>query len=178
MSQDNLLIEYSYDRYGKEYKEDEYFEKTIEDERPIVDDDREDNKIENRFYSREIKRNAEPGVHYPNKNEAKVLRRLKSQTGMSEKEIREHKSHRIMLSKAQKEKGEKDETIRRGLVLLKDVLRELKLPKEHPKVLEVLKNKLNDKYNEIYFGFYKCLVINKISPEQILKWSKDYKKKK
>ena len=46
------------------------------------------------------------GVHIMNGPEAKVMRRLKSDTGLTEEEIREVKKYRVELSTAQKE-GEK-----------------------------------------------------------------------
>lgn len=42
------------------------------------------------------------GVHVMNKNESKLCRRLMSETGLGEEELRGHKKYRIMLSKAQK----------------------------------------------------------------------------
>jgi hypothetical protein len=47
-----------------------------------------------------------PGVHIMNKNEAKMMRKLQSQTGLSQDEIRSIKKYRVMLSEAQ-DKGEK-----------------------------------------------------------------------
>jgi hypothetical protein len=44
------------------------------------------------------KRNAAKGVHISNKSEGKVLRRLMSQTGMSEKEIRSIKKYNKLLT--------------------------------------------------------------------------------
>lgn len=45
---------------------------------------------------------AKPGVHVPGKKEASILRRIKSETGMSEAEIREIPKYRKELSDAQK----------------------------------------------------------------------------
>lgn len=84
--------------------------------------------------------------HYPNQNEARVLRKLMSQTGMNEEEIRSHKKYRVMLSEAQKLKGKgQSDAMKYGKMLLKDVLRELKLPKEHPLVLQKLKEAIEKK---------------------------------
>lgn len=79
------------------------------------------------------KRNAN-GKHIPNKNEATLLRRLMSQTGMTEEEIRSIKMYRVMLSREQKRKGFKTPAERAKLNLLKRVTHKLKLAKEHPLV--------------------------------------------
>ncbi|MBT6049181.1 hypothetical protein HN803_04500 [candidate division WWE3 bacterium] len=82
------------------------------------------------------KRLAEPGKHIMNKGEAKVMRRLKNDTGLSEEEIRAIKKYRVMLSEAQtvgtKTKRSKIQKVRDEV--MKFVCRELKLPKEHPAI--------------------------------------------
>ena len=80
-----------------------------------------------------------------NKNEARLLRKLMSQTGMSEKELREHKKYRKMLSEEQKKKG-KGKTPREMIetFVMKQVTRELKLAKEHPKTKELYRKRLNE----------------------------------
>ena len=45
-------------------------------------------------YIRPEKRYAPAGVHVPNKNEAALLRNIMSFSGLSEKEVREHKKYR------------------------------------------------------------------------------------
>ena len=121
----------------------------------LYDDDNDEYQTEHRYYSRPIKRYAKPGVHYPAKPEAKVLRRLQAETGLSEQELREHKKYRIMLSDAQKEKGKKTWWERKAIKILKGVLSELKLPKDHPKVLERLRQRLEEhkKYQGRYFMY-------------------------
>ena len=84
-----------------------------------------------------IKKSLPKDVHLPNKNEAKVLRRIMSETGMSEKEVREHKKYRIELSKAQKVKHNPKSHLKGFQHILKSVTRELKLPKEHPDVIKL-----------------------------------------
>lgn len=79
-------------------------------------------------------------IHVKNKNEGELLRKLMSQTGLSEWELRENKKYRIELSQAQKAKGEKNQMQRYARKLLKSVTKELKLAKEHPLVLEKLRN--------------------------------------
>ncbi len=92
---------------------------------------------------RTIKANLPAGVHLMNKNESKMLRKLKSQTGLTEEELRADKKYRILLSKAQDE-GETelnyDETReKRRQRLYKSITKRLKLAKEHPKVEEEFK---------------------------------------
>jgi len=90
---------------------------------------------ESKQYLSAKKRNAPPGVHIPNKNEAKLLRKLMSDTGLSEKEVREHKKYRKMLSEAQKvPKSKKSKLEKAQEKIMKNVTKELKLAKEHPKV--------------------------------------------
>ena len=75
--------------------------------------------------------------HIMNKNEAKVMRRLQSETGLSEEEIRQIKAYRIELSEAQNAKGPgMSDNMRYAKYLLKSVTRELKLAKKHPLVVE------------------------------------------
>ena len=101
------------------------------------------------------KQMALPGVHIPNKNESKVLRKIMSETGLSEEEIRSHKKYRIQLSEAQKQKGDKTSYQRECIRILKSVTRELKLPKEHPDVkknyLEKIEKRKIGGYGRWYF---------------------------
>ena len=88
--------------------------------------------------------NAPKGKHIMNKNEAKLCRKLMSETGLSEEELREHKTYRIQLSVAQKE-GEqrirsRQEKYKRSV--MKEVTKELKLAKEHPDCLALYKEKM------------------------------------
>lgn len=91
---------------------------------------------------RDIKKSTAPkGVHIPNKNEAKLLRKLMAETKFSEEEIRTIKKYRIMLSEAQ-DKGEKPtektktDKEKWEARIMKSVTRKLKLAKEHPLVIE------------------------------------------
>lgn len=97
-----------------------------------------------RSYIRLKKQYAAPGQHIPNKYEAALLRKLMSQTGMNEKEIREHKKYRRMLSEAQKKKGTKSFKERVLRDVMKRVTKRLKLPKEHPTVKEAFKVELDE----------------------------------
>lgn len=77
--------------------------------------------------------------HVMNKNEAKLCRKLMSETGKTEEELRKDKKYRKMLSEAQKE-GQKPKRTRLQKArdkVMKTITRRLKLPKEHPDVINV-----------------------------------------
>lgn len=106
------------------------------------------------FNKRNLPTIAEGGKHIPNKNEAALLRKLKASTGLSEDEIRSHKKYRIQLSGAQKtgtiqKRSPKQKEMDR---IMKTVTRELKLPKEHPAVVELFKKKWKE-YTDMWPGF-------------------------
>lgn len=81
--------------------------------------------------------------HIPNKNEAKLLRKLMSETGMSEDGIRAIKKYRVMLSEAQKEGATKlsywQKEEKKEKYMMKRATRITGLAKEHPKTIEVFK---------------------------------------
>ena len=80
-----------------------------------------------------------PGVHVPNKNEARTLRKLMSKTGLTEEEIRLEKKYRIMLADARIKgtlKNTDTKQHKRLKRLLKETTRKLKLPKEHPDTIK------------------------------------------
>jgi len=91
----------------------------------------------------------DPSIHIMNKNESKMLRKLKKDTGMSEEDIRAFKKYRIMLSKAQKSDQKsllsKEDKARRDL--MKRVTKELKLAKEHPDCVARFNHLWKEKYN-------------------------------
>jgi len=100
------------------------------------------------------KQMAPPGVHVPNKKEAKVLRKIMSETGLSEEEVRSHKKYRVQLSDAQKEKGDKTKYQRECIRILKTVTRELKLPKEHPDVKNMYLEKIDERRKSGFGSWY------------------------
>jgi len=83
--------------------------------------------------------------HYPNKKEAKLLRKLKSETGLSEEEIRENKVYRKQLSEAQKnvEKGWNNKILRFCRNITKTVCKKTGLAKEHPETLKQIEIELS-----------------------------------
>ena len=90
---------------------------------------------------------ADDSKHYPNKNEAALLRKLKAETGLSEEEIRSIHKYRVMLSDAQKmgnkSKFSSKEKFYRNLI--KDACKTTGLAKEHPDTL----TELDVSYNEL-----------------------------
>jgi len=92
-------------------------------------------------YSKNI--NAPAGVHIMNKNEKTALRKLKIKTGLSEQDLRKEKKYRKELSDAQTRKGDKDQYDRDIVSLIKRATSEVKLPVEHPKTKEKIKELLS-----------------------------------
>lgn len=86
---------------------------------------------------------APKGIHIMNKNEKTALRKLKKETGLSEEELRKEKKYRKILSEAQKSGGPKDNYDRNLISLVKKVLKEAKLPVDHPQVRELIKDRLD-----------------------------------
>ena len=91
-----------------------------------------------RYYK---KRCYSKGAHIPNKNEAQLLRKIMSETGLTEEEIRESKKYRVMLSEAQKEgvKAKRTKKQKKQDDIMKSVTKDLKLAKEHPLVVAEFK---------------------------------------
>lgn len=79
-------------------------------------------------------RSLPPGPHAPAKNEARVLRRICAQTGLSPDQVRQHKKYRVELSQAAKPQPGRSTAERCVLRLLKQVQRELALPHWHPEL--------------------------------------------
>lgn len=92
----------------------------------------------NYFSKRKMRKSMAPdGVHVPNKNEATLLRKIMSKYGLTEKEVREIKKYRVMLSDTQKVKTAKlSDDEKEKKYLMKLITRKYKLAKEHPVVVE------------------------------------------
>jgi hypothetical protein len=88
-------------------------------------------------------------IHYPNKNEAHLLRRIKSMTGLSEKEIRGHHRYRKMLSEAAKS-GQKAKYVCDEEKFYKDLIKiacqDTGLVPQHPDTLVVLQCLIDDRF--------------------------------
>ena len=77
------------------------------------------------------------GEHVMNSHEATVMRRIQSETGKSEEEVREIKKYRIELSEAQTAQGDPIRgDLRRAKLILKQITRRLKLAIGHPDVIK------------------------------------------
>jgi len=97
---------------------------------------------------RKVKKIAnDPTKHYPNKDEAKLLRKIMSETGMTEEQIRADKTYRIQLSKAQKagQKAKRTDSERWCHSIIRSACKETKLAKEHPKTIEVIEKILAER---------------------------------
>ena len=88
--------------------------------------------------------------HYPNKDEARLIRKIKADTGLSEKEIREHKKYRKILSEVQKsgQKAKHSEVEKFYGKLIKRACQETKLAKEHPKTIMFLDVLIEEQFNK------------------------------
>lgn len=103
-----------------------------------------------------IKAAAPANVHLPNTNEAKMLRKIRAETGLSEIEVRNIKKYRKMLSEAQ-DVGERELTVdemreKYSASIYKTITKRLKLAKEHPLVVAEYKEYL--KTHRGYLPFY------------------------
>jgi hypothetical protein len=86
------------------------------------------------------KKNSPHNVHVMSKDEAKVMRRIQAQTGLTEDEVRQQKKYRCQLSKSQcKEKHGKTREQQARITLMKQATRKLGLAKRHPLVIEEYK---------------------------------------
>ena len=109
-------------------------------------------------YTKLAKIENDPTKHYPNKNESALLRRIKSETGLSEEEIREVKKYRKMLAEASKssEKSLTSAAEKYYKNCIKDACKITGLVPQHPKTLEELDKILYNSKNRympwhIYF---------------------------
>lgn len=78
--------------------------------------------------------------HYPNKDEASLLRKIITETGLSEEEVRDIKKYRVMLSDAQKQgqKPKRSEAKKHYQNMIKDACKQTGLVPQHPDTLKVL----------------------------------------
>lgn len=122
----------------------------------------------------------DPSKHYPNKNEAELLRHLMATTGLLEEEVRERPKYRRMLAVAQKmsvqAKRSSEEKFYAAVV--KKACRETKLAKEHPETLRVLQEWLDNLPVHYYRMFYHVdhLDLSSLKAEAIVKALNEKKK--
>lgn len=91
-------------------------------------------------------------IHYPNQDESRALRRIMSETGLSEEEVRGIKKYRVMLSVAAKSglKGKKvssEGRFYRGLI--KDACRDTGLVPQHPDTLVTLQCLIDQRFDRV-----------------------------
>ena len=83
--------------------------------------------------------------HVPSGEEAKLLRKLKAQLKISEKEIRENPEYRKMLSDAEKSETKTKKNKKRQLIpFIKKFCKDTNLPPYHPKIKEMVLKYLED----------------------------------
>lgn len=96
-----------------------------------------------------IKHNASEGKHIPDKYESKILRKIMSQTGMTEEQVREIPKYRKLLSQNQKRYIDKNgiNNIAYKILtqIMKSVTKELKLAKEHPDVIKEFRKRVEER---------------------------------
>lgn len=116
-----------------------------------------DNIYENDHYKTFSKKSSriqnDNTVHYPNKNEARLLRRIMASTGLSAEEVRGHYKYRRMLSEAQKRgqrpygssryRDDKKEFYTR---LIKRACKETGLVPQHPDTIVILQCLIDDEF--------------------------------
>lgn len=87
----------------------------------------------------------DPTKHYPNKNEAKLLRKIMSETGLTEDEVRSEKHYRVLLSAAQKvgETGKKND-VKIYREFIKEACKKTGLVPQHPETIRALTLILED----------------------------------
>ena len=87
--------------------------------------------------------------HYPNKDEASLLRKIMTETGLNEEEVRQVKKYRVMLSEAQKQgqKRKRNSETKWAQNRIKSACRKTGLAPQHPETLKVLDEMLQSSYN-------------------------------
>lgn len=112
----------------------------------------DNNETYNKIWSKN--KDVDPSIHVMNKNERKSLRKLKAKYKIKdEQEIRMVKKNRVILSTEQKKTGDKSQFKRYVLKILKRVTKKLKLPKEHPLVINEFKKEIQEYRNSV-FGIF------------------------
>jgi len=99
----------------------------------------------------------DPTKHYPNRDEAKVLRNIMASTGLSEEEVRADKTHRKTLANAQKQgqKAKRDATVKWYQDRIKEACKKTGLVPQHPDTIKALDEILDKRYSQRYYlGWY------------------------
>lgn len=105
--------------------------------------------------------------HIPNKDEARVLRKIMATTGLTEEEVRQVKKYRTMLSEAQKEgqKRKRNSEIKRAENLIKTACRVTGLVPQHPETIKVLQEIIDKRTRSSFGGFW----LHKTKAENIVR---------
>ena len=96
------------------------------------------------------------GIHIPDKKESETLRKIMSDTGLSEDEVRQIPKYKWMLARSEQQNQKPKRTQKQKTLdnIMKNVTRDLKLAKEHPLVQEEFKKRLDQikrKYNRLSY---------------------------
>lgn len=127
--------------------------------------EKRDNVYEDRWYAPYDKKTSkirrDNTKHYPNKDEASLLRQIMASTGLSEEEVRSHKKYRKMLSEAQKESQNAKRSASKKWYQdkIKQACKKTGLAPQHPDTIKVLDEILENYYGNAWstplFGFDK-----------------------
>ena len=88
----------------------------------------------------------DPTKHYPNKNEAKLLRSIMAETGLNEDEVRSDRHFNVLLSEAQKQGVKPKHTAEQKYYhdKIKDACKQTGFVPQHPDTLKVLNELLKE----------------------------------
>lgn len=113
----------------------------------------------------------DPTRHYPNTDEAKVLRRIMAETGLTEEEVRAEKKYRQELSKARLsgQKAKRSDAEKWCHNIIKKACRETQLAKEHPKTIEAIDRILAERKSGGWGFGYRSLFLYSNEPENAIK---------
>ena len=111
----------------------------------------------------------DPTKHYPNKDEATELRKIMSETGLTEEEIRADKKYRKQLSATQKagQKAKRTETERTFQRLIKVACKRTGFTPQHPDTIKALQKILDAQVR----GYFRVSFIekNNLIAENVIK---------
>jgi hypothetical protein len=134
--------------------------------------DYDDDCQESRTYTTERKAKKianDPTKHYPNKNEAALLRKIMSETGLNEDEVRSDRHYNVLLSEAQKagQKAKRSDNTKAYQALIKKACRQTGLVPQHPDTIKALEVILAER-SKYYFSL-SWLSRNKMTAEEVVK---------
>lgn len=98
-------------------------------------------------------------IHYPNKDEARLLRSIMSETGLTEEEVRSNRHYNVMLSEAarsgRKSKSDNNSGIGKFYRdLIKKACKETGLVPQHPDTLVVLQCLIDERFDR-FQGYWR-----------------------